>query len=570
MGCGASKVAAVTGAAEVYPSGSKSASPATAPIVTTHGGQRRPSWKDLADVEKETLHEEKFKAIRKGLRLLCMDRFQSKYTGEELCKWRPIEVCVYDGSSKTTKMKIHYEGWSDVYDCWVDLIEQAFALAPLGVLTDYQIEKGIDMTTKQYEVSQQYLTSGVMPDYSTKDDRLDDTNSGDDDEEDYRSESPETPLSITTKQDSGEPLKSFSLGMRLDVQDAISKGASSKSKTIPYKWRQAEITEMAGTKIRVHYVGWGNEYDEVLDVKSDVHRFKQSGAMTPLTSLKKMKTLGNGNRAMRRSFDGAPSPTNNDRMDWLEDVSTMSFMSPDPSSEVDDNPASMLCNKNAPKRKGSHSKVMRRKQTSFTTKGGQVVPGAALGIASPIGRRHSSTGFESTRKESVEISFNERMENMGLYIYEIEADGNCLFRAISHQLYCNENNHSELREMCVDHMWKYKDRFEVFCTSSFESYCQRMRMPGTWAAELEVRAMEEILDRVFTIYSSDNKEEKPSPMQMNFDEALLVGINVETVKLSYHGIHYNSIYDQKHTFPLPQRTSKKLMAARVKLLEGGS
>lgn len=548
-----------------------------------HGSQRRRSWKDLVDVENESLYEEKFKAIHKGLRLLCMDRFQSKYTGEELCKWRPIEVRVYDGSSKTTKMKIHYEGWSDAYDIWVDLIEQAFALAPLGVLSDYQIEKGLDMTQKQYEVSQLYFTSGVMPDYSPKDDHLDDLNPGGDDDDgddgDYNqtvagSESPETITDDITNQDSRESLKNFSLGMRLDVQDAISKGASSKSKTIPYKWRQAEITEMAGTKIRVHYVGWGNEYDEVLDIKNDRHRLKSPNTMIPLTSLKKMKTLTSGNRAMRRSFDGAPSPTNNDRMNWLEDPSTMSFMSPGSTSEVDDfssdDPASMLRNKNAPKRKGSNSKVMRRKQASFTTKGGQVVPGAALGIASPIGRRHSSTGFESTRNASVEISFNERMENIGLYIYEVEADGNCLFRAISHQLYCNEDKHLELRKICVDHMWKYKDRFEVFCTSSFESYCQRMRMPGTWAAELEVRAMEEILDRVFTIYSSDSKEEKPSPMQMNFDEALLLGINVETVKLSYHGIHYNSIYDQKHTFPLPQRSSKKLMTARVKLLEGES
>ena len=29
-----------------------------------------------------------------------------------------------------------------------------------------------------------------------------------------------------------------------------------------------------------------------------------------------------------------------------------------------------------------------------------------------------------------------------------------------------------------------------------------MRMDGTWASELEIRALEEIVDRIFSIYSS--------------------------------------------------------------------
>ena len=41
---------------------------------------------------------------------------------------------------------------------------------------------------------------------------------------------------------------------------------------------------------------------------------------------------------------------------------------------------------------------------------------------------------------------------MGLHLVEIEADGNCLFRALAHQSFCDEGRHVELREECVRHL----------------------------------------------------------------------------------------------------------------------
>ena len=94
-----------------------------------------------------------------------------------------------------------------------------------------------------------------------------------------------------------------------------------------------------------------------------------------------------------------------------------------------------------------------------------------------------------------------------------------------------------------------------------------MGADGAWAGELEIRAMEEVLDRVIFIYSSENKAVKPTPMNTSFDEALLVGLSVEPIKISYHsGCHYNSIYDQKCQFPLPLRITRTLRDARIKLI----
>ena len=98
-----------------------------------------------------------------------------------------------------------------------------------------------------------------------------------------------------------------------------------------------------------------------------------------------------------------------------------------------------------------------------------------------------------------------------------------------------------------------------------------MARDGTWAGELEIRAMEEVLDRVVLIYASESKAAKPEPMNTSFDEQLLVGLEVEPIKISYHyGCHYNSIYDQKYGFPLQRRDSRVLQAARLKLIDKGN
>ena len=107
-----------------------------------------------------------------------------------------------------------------------------------------------------------------------------------------------------------------------------------------------------------------------------------------------------------------------------------------------------------------------------------------------------------------------------------------------------------------------RERFEIFCTKDFDSHCRKMGMLGTWAGELEIRALEEIVDRVFSIYSSETKETKPVPMATNFDESILLGLDTHQVKLSYHGNHYNSIYDQKYEFPLPKRHGSVLLQSR--------
>ncbi|CUS14292.1 unnamed protein product [Tuber aestivum] len=54
------------------------------------------------------------------------------------------------------------------------------------------------------------------------------------------------------------------------------------------------------------------------------------------------------------------------------------------------------------------------------------------------------------------------LEGVGLYASDISGDGNCLFHALSDQLYGHENNHSEIRERVVEHMRNNASYFKLF------------------------------------------------------------------------------------------------------------
>jgi len=369
----------------------------------------------------------------------------------------------------------------------------------------------------------------------------------------------------------------------------------------------------------VHYIGLGHDFDEVLDLQRELNRIRTAGQMSQLGnrkhSLRKSKTtVGVGEHAgrmARRSFDSSPiqtlkKPTNSSSggltlglggsfgTEYDEDgvplspslspsgtgIMSVDWDSPTPGGSTANNssasllvldeesPAFLLRNKESPLK----ANRPRRNNVSFTSKAGKVVPGAAMGLGfQKVGgpqRRHSASGLEVGPSASSELAFADRMESIGLHIVPIDPDGNCLFRALSHQLYCTEDRHAELRRKCVEHMQEHRERFEIFCTSDFDGHCRRMAMGGTWASELEIRALEEIGDRLFLIYNSDSKDAKPMPMQTNFDESLLLGLKVNSVKLSYHANHYNSVFDQKKEFPLGERSSSTLLKERIKLFNG--
>jgi OTU domain-containing protein 3 len=82
-------------------------------------------------------------------------------------------------------------------------------------------------------------------------------------------------------------------------------------------------------------------------------------------------------------------------------------------------------------------------------------------------------------------------------VVDMEADGNCLFRALSDQLYWDFGNmHADIRSDISDYLEAFEADFSSFLVledededaADFESYVHTMRQDGEWGGNLELVA----------------------------------------------------------------------------------
>ena len=111
------------------------------------------------------------------------------------------------------------------------------------------------------------------------------------------------------------------------------------------------------------------------------------------------------------------------------------------------------------------------------------------------------------RMKSSKSDLSKALKKMGLRIIKIAADGNCLFRAVAHQLYVDVSRHSELRSECCLYLVKHRQHFENFVDGDFDEYIKKMKMETTWGGNLEIIAMSELCDRKILIHSKDDVKE---------------------------------------------------------------
>ena len=77
----------------------------------------------------------------------------------------------------------------------------------------------------------------------------------------------------------------------------------------------------------------------------------------------------------------------------------------------------------------------------------------------------------------------------GFSIHSIEGDGNCLFRAVSHQIYGTEEYYDIVRTKCCDYMEIEQEFFSQFVEGGkefFPLYLQAKRMNGCWGDDPEI------------------------------------------------------------------------------------
>ncbi|CEL61259.1 OTU domain-containing protein 3 OS=Homo sapiens GN=OTUD3 PE=1 SV=1 [Rhizoctonia solani AG-1 IB] len=87
-----------------------------------------------------------------------------------------------------------------------------------------------------------------------------------------------------------------------------------------------------------------------------------------------------------------------------------------------------------------------------------------------------------------------QLRSMGLYAAPTLGDGNCLFRALSDQIYGTPNEHLALRKEICAFMAAHKERFEAFVDDdrSWDQHISSMRNNGTYGGHLELTAFAQL------------------------------------------------------------------------------
>jgi hypothetical protein len=169
------------------------------------------------------------------------------------------------------------------------------------------------------------------------------------------------------------------------------------------------------------------------------------------------------------------------------------------------------------------------------------------------GKTKQSKNWDKYFKE-----FQEKLQPKGIFMRDVEGDGNCLFRSIADYLEGEENNHEKYRDMAVDYITKNKEYFALFLLDdeNIDEYIKDMKDDGTWGGHFELVALSSILRVKFCLHLKDQ-----DAVMVKSSEKSSKGMKI--VHLAYHvDEHYSSVRklgdDEKspaEDIPLPPELS---------------
>ncbi|XP_053602273.1 deubiquitinase OTUD6B [Plodia interpunctella] len=160
-------------------------------------------------------------------------------------------------------------------------------------------------------------------------------------------------------------------------------------------------------------------------------------------------------------------------------------------------------------------------------------------------------GPRNTENEAI----NAKLKQRNLKIYSIPSDGDCLYKAVAHQLLLKRQeiiSVDVLRNKVADYINNNKNEFLPFMTNTetleiltneeFEDYCDKIRNTKVWGGQLEIRALSSSLKCPIIIIQATG----PETIEQGSE---FVG---DPLTLTYHrhmyklGEHYNSTCLNEH------------------------
>jgi len=174
--------------------------------------------------------------------------------------------------------------------------------------------------------------------------------------------------------------------------------------------------------------------------------------------------------------------------------------------------------------------------------------------------------MDTSKSSSKELLFKQQLQNNKrghMQVYLCKGDGNCLFRAISHQIWGNQERHMEMRRACCDYMLKHQIGREMYLSNDNEgyvSYINKKKLDGEWGDDPEIRAMEEMLDVKIEVWNSHIERGGIDPSAIHLTGSFPPNEKIKTIRISFHGCnHYNSIVlkgEKPHGIPFIENFGK--------------
>ncbi|CAM9228093.1 unnamed protein product [Chrysoparadoxa australica] len=145
-------------------------------------------------------------------------------------------------------------------------------------------------------------------------------------------------------------------------------------------------------------------------------------------------------------------------------------------------------------------------------------------------------------------ALTQQLAPLALAVKEVKSDGNCMYRAVAHQLKITgrepeytEESYKTLRATAARHIRSNADEFSPFIDSKdgFDKYCRDVEETAEWGGQLELRAISESLEVAVEVYSA-------SAPCLSMGEAYHQD-DVAPLRLTFHeryyslGAHYNSV-----------------------------
>lgn len=137
-----------------------------------------------------------------------------------------------------------------------------------------------------------------------------------------------------------------------------------------------------------------------------------------------------------------------------------------------------------------------------------------------------------------------------LKIYDIPSDGDCLYKAIEHQLSLRgrQTTVSELRKMCANQLRKRRDEFlpfminpdcgDIMTSEGFEKYCDQVEKTKCWGGDLEIKALSYALSLPVKVFQAFGSHVEISLENYKNSEPLMLSYHRHAFQL---GEHYNSL-----------------------------